>query len=69
MTGGKGRDGSDGGRGKRVCIMYNVDILYNVCVVLLINYISPRPTDLLTARADKDLKELQDYVAPLDRRD
>ena len=49
--------------------MYNVDILYNVCVVLLINYISSLPTDLLTVRADKDLKELQDSVAPLDRRD
>ena len=26
-------------------------------------------TELLTVRADKDLKELQDCVAPLDRRD
>ena len=33
------------------------------------NDISCLPTDLLSARAGKDLKEPLDYVAPLDRRD
>ena len=33
------------------------------------NDISCLPTELLTVRADKDLKEPQDCVAPLDRRD